>query len=524
MSIGRVLWALAALVRAEHTLIPVKLGDGVSVTLNVSALDAPEREVAAFCARWQVNARDCAELTALVRTHGDIYVGEQAGGEGARELGHGTFEFTVDGERVAVPWVRREPCTLFALRAHDMCRVHPGILRVPGQCERLTAALASAADIDARAPCRLFGEGPDDEASADAARANAAPADGRAVLLHVPKTAGNAAKNLLGARVLRAPHCLAARENWRPPPSGARPPTKFLAVVREPRARFASAFAYLRTHLPRAPYLRLFFAREGAAAAGEDVAADAREREQLCAAALDATAPLHAVARHLLAWPQQSGDAGRSSALVRARSSDYGKCDACATRDARCPRDGADGGAGVRCSVFETIKFVEEMQGVQGEGGPTWCTDCGRYYFFAPQVAFLGNASWARLDASSTPRHDGGQGGDGGGGDGDDDVTCLATVEDLERGLRRCAARLDLQPPLAPAAELPRVNVNRAGAVKLGEACEAAVRVFYADDLRLYAELFDALRFEEVNASSRRTGLVDRLDRLWRKCSETPVI
>ena len=143
MSIGRVLWALAALVRAEHKLIPVNLGDGVSVTLNVSALDAPEREVAAFCARWKVNARECAELTALVRTHGDLYVGEQAEGEGARELGHGTFEFTVDGERVAVPWVRREPCTLFALRAHDMCRVHPGILRVPGQCERLTAALAT---------------------------------------------------------------------------------------------------------------------------------------------------------------------------------------------------------------------------------------------------------------------------------------------------------------------------------------------------------------------------------------------
>ena len=70
------------------------------------------------------------------------------------------------------------------------------------------------------------------------------------------------------------------------------------------------------------------------------------------------------------------------------------------------------------------------------------------------------------------------------------------------------------RPSLAPAAELPRVNVNRAGAVKLGEACEAAVRVFYADDLRLYAELSDALRFEEVNASSRRTGLVDRLDQL----------
>ena len=115
MGLGRVLCALAAVVRAEHSLIPVKLGDGVSVTLNVSALDAPEREVAAFCARWQVNARDCAELTALVRTHGDIYVGEQAGGEGARELGHGTFEFTVDGEMVAVPWVRREPCTLLSL-------------------------------------------------------------------------------------------------------------------------------------------------------------------------------------------------------------------------------------------------------------------------------------------------------------------------------------------------------------------------------------------------------------------------
>ena len=76
----------------------------------------------------------------------------------------------------------------------------------------------------------------------------------------------------------------------------------------------------------------------------------------------------------------------------------------CATRDARCPRDGADGGAGVRCSVFETIKFDMEMAGVQGEGSPTWCAQCGWYYFFAPQVAFLGNASWARLDASSTPR------------------------------------------------------------------------------------------------------------------------
>ena len=68
MGLGRVLCALAAVVRAEHSLIPVKLGDGVSVTLNVSALDAPEREVAAFCARWKVNARECAELTALVRT------------------------------------------------------------------------------------------------------------------------------------------------------------------------------------------------------------------------------------------------------------------------------------------------------------------------------------------------------------------------------------------------------------------------------------------------------------------------